>query len=423
MNLVPVYQHQAKDGRYYYDTQKKNAFGWSEGVEIFYAYDAAFEPGTVPIYRHESAGRYYYDTNLKNDFGWSDGVVAFYAFTRPLTGTIPIYEHESGGQYFIDTNFANHFGWGPGVLLCYAYSTRHSWMTLGFDSIKNLTLTDLALPGSHDAGMYTSGYLTVFDKTQDLTIYQQLVEGIRYFDLRPSFTDKQTGNPNDNFFVYHGPWNGPSLLDILNDVVGFMSDHGRELVLLKFSHYRDFTDARYVQLMNLVAIMLGPWLYTQPLNVRLAKVPMQDFIGTQGRVLVLCDGGYPINNPYAGVFVYRDWSSRDPQAGHITVYDEYSNSMNAYAVMADQLNKFAAFDGRCQWSTKVPCDLFLLSWTVTLPTGVWVGAQFINSYIHSKVKGTVNPNSYGKFLNVIYVDFVEYGDPTRLCLELNGLSF
>jgi len=57
-------------------------------------------------------------------------------------------------------------------------------------------LKQLALPASHDSGMYLGGLATL-GKTQDLSIYGQLADGIRYFDLRPNGAAASSTSPTD----------------------------------------------------------------------------------------------------------------------------------------------------------------------------------------------------------------------------------
>ena len=54
---------------------------------------------------------------------------------------------------------------------------RSTWMQDHLNVLGGKTLHQIAVPGSHDAGMYLYG-LAIVGKTQDLTIYSQLVDGV-----------------------------------------------------------------------------------------------------------------------------------------------------------------------------------------------------------------------------------------------------
>jgi hypothetical protein len=79
------------------------------------------------------------------------------------------------------------------------------WMQDHLDVWGKRPLKQWVLPASHDSAMYESGLLKSLAQTQDLTIYQQLARGIRYFDLRPQGSDGQ-------IFMHHGPVLGPTLV-------------------------------------------------------------------------------------------------------------------------------------------------------------------------------------------------------------------
>ena len=101
---------------------------------------------------------------------------------------------------------------------------------LGSRSLKNLTL-----PASHDSAMYLTSFPQSLARTQNLSIYNQLAQGVRYFDLRPRW--KASAN---RIVIFHGPIDGPDLSTVLDDVHRFMNQGHRELVILKFSHYDGF---------------------------------------------------------------------------------------------------------------------------------------------------------------------------------------
>ncbi len=111
-------------------------------------------------------------------------------------------------------------------------------------AIGGRTLRQLTLPASHDAGMYeiVSNDPTGAAQTQDLSLFDQLSHGIRYFDLRPQW-DKNTLS----FNIYHdifgeGDAIGPPLAEVLADVKRFIEAQ-REVVILKFSKYSLFDTA------------------------------------------------------------------------------------------------------------------------------------------------------------------------------------
>jgi hypothetical protein len=152
---------------------------------------------------------------------------------------------------------------------------------------------------------------------------------------------------------------------------------------------------------------LGPWLFTSlPQAKRLTDVPLAEYLKKHGTVLVVCDGHYPIAQPSPGIYVYRDWDSPDPAAGDLRVFDQYSNTMSYATMKSDQFDKFDRYTGCCRDHPDVPCDLFLLSWTMTPPTNVPAFAAEPNQQLTAALDHLHQPNRAGKIINLLYADCV-----------------
>lgn len=283
--------------------------------------------------------------------------------------------------------------------------TDHSnWMYRNLNYIGNKRLKDIVFPGSHDAGMY--GFS--LGQTQYHNMYDQLKDGIRYFDLRP----------NTNMHVYHGPVEGPSVDEILNDVKSYMDLGSRELVILKFSHYGDgFNSSHYSTLVDKIKNKLGGYLFDKPAGKRLAEITMSEYLNDGGKVLIVCDSNYPIYSPETGIYTYRDYDSGSAHLGDFIVYDKYSNSMSYSSMSSDQLNKFSNYNGLTSNGNHV-CDFFLLSWTLTPPTAVALFAPAANRHLPEAMY-SLNPNQHGYIPNILYVDFVEHSHATDMAIIAN----
>jgi hypothetical protein len=292
-------------------------------------------------------------------------------------------------------------------------TNRARWMQDRLGSLGDRPLKNLVLPASHDSAMYKTVFPQSLGQTQDLTIYEQLSNGIRYFDLRPLWDDAQ-------LFIHHGPVKGPKLSEMLDDVRRFASEGHRELVILKFSHYEGFHDEAYVSLAKQIKASLDPWLYKSlPRGKRLADISLSDYVRHSSAILVLSDGGYPLSNPREGIWVYRDWESEHPEQGDLRVYDQYSNTVSFPLMKTDQFDKFNRYDGKCKTHADVPCDLFLLSWTLTPPTDVRSFAAEANRNLASALKDLKIPNRFGCVVNLIYADYVNYAKVADLAIEQN----
>lgn len=287
---------------------------------------------------------------------------------------------------------------------------KSDWMsTLLATVTQPVTLRDMVIPGSHDAAMYLAGPLSKPGRTQDQTLYDQLRGGVRYFDLRPCWsTVYQT------YLICHGPTLGPAVADVVSDIARFMAEGHRELVILKFSHFQGIDDAAgYEALLTIIRQALQTWMLTKPLAKRPAEVDVKSLLG---KVLVVVDNGLAVANPAPDIFLYRDWQSDTAAQGDFTVFDQYSNTTDFDFMKTDQLNKFEKFDGVCQ-DKRTPCDLFLLSWTLTPVTSVWSYAQVANAKLGESV-GSIGRNPYGKIPNILYVDYYEYASVTEIAIHL-----
>jgi hypothetical protein len=290
---------------------------------------------------------------------------------------------------------------------------RASWMQDRVARLGNRRLAELVLPASHDAGMYTGGLSTVA-QTQDLPIGGQLRAGIRYFDLRLKWTGSK-------FVIAHAFIPGPDLTEVLDDITAFALESIQELVILKFSHFDNIDEKIYPKLVHEIQTRLGPWLVTStPDGKRLADVTLEEFVQRGPALLVVVDGSYAVNYPVPGFWVYRDWESGSPERGDLRVYDIYSNVIVFDEMKKDQFAKFAAYDGRMKQNPKLPCDLFLLSWTLTPVTAVWLVSAEANRRLGENMVAATIPNAFGQIINLLYVDYVEYARVTDVALFLNG---
>lgn len=338
---------------------------------------------------------------------WEDGSTQFDDGAKPsvaCAGNMAVQTHESEGLRTL---------WASNCLIM----DRARWMTDRLQALGSKTLKTLVLPASHDSGMYEGGFQIV-GKTQDLSIYAQLDYGIRYFDLRPKWN-------GSSFNIHHGSIPGPALTDVLNQVARFMQGGGKELVVLKISHYDSFGRGTtvYDKMTAQIKAALGTWLVTkqQLAGKRLAEAPFSQLVQNGGRVVVVCDGSEPVNSPVDGIWVYRDWDSNNPAQGDLRVFDVYSNTMSYDTMQADQFDKFRTYTGMCKYSN-VPCDMFLLSWTRTPPTDVWNFSTEANRKLASALKELSVPNGFGQIVNLLYVDYVEYARVTDVAVTQNGLK-
>lgn len=302
-----------------------------------------------------------------------------------------------------------------------------NWMGDLLQKHPHLSLNQLTMPGSHDAGLYEVTYsfdITTQNHpewvlTQRSRIADQLVAGARYFDLRIRNDDRGTlhgilraAHWSDAGKTYGAL--GAPLNDVLNDVVSFLQTKGKkEVVVLKFSHGSD-SDLCGKVVKRVKDIVGGAGLLYNPKGVALNLATARLLGTTQesemaGKVVAVFGGdGVGYNSywkPIEGVFPYFDMplqnasgsSVRTPMS-RLYVYDHYANDGTYEAMVADQLNKLSAYGGR---NKKY---LFLLSWTLTgggAVSDIEVLAGMANPWLPKMLAGSA-PKP-----NIVFIDFVD----------------
>lgn len=291
---------------------------------------------------------------------------------------------------------------------------RSNWMGDRLNTtLKDKTLRQIVLPGSHDAGMY-KGNADFLGLAQNQDFYNQLGGGQRYFDLRP----------DAGLNVYHGPVKGPSVQVILNDVKRYMDEGHREVVILKFSHF-DFEPSitagtPYAKLAEMVSTTLSKYLYDNTTGKRLADIPLSTLIPAgHGIVIPVMDlPGSFATAGHAGLYTYRDWDSEVKTGTEFTVYDQYSNTSVLSWMQNDQLQKLRTFNGKMK-TLPGPCDLFLLSWTITPVLAIRASAAEANATLAPEMSH-VRRNGYGFIPNILYVDFYSWADAADVAIAANA---
>ncbi|XP_014236441.1 PI-PLC X domain-containing protein 3-like isoform X1 [Trichogramma pretiosum] len=146
------------------------------------------------------------------------------------------------------------------------------WMSLLPESIRELPIIQLAIPGSHNSMTYT------IDKNNDLgpdnpglvntvnllfpnltktiafnwainqkvDVTQQLDGGVRFLDLRLA-----TKKMDNKFYFVHGLYGG-EIGPPLRQVADWLTKHPEEVVIMDFQHFYNFTEQHHRDLMYLI---------------------------------------------------------------------------------------------------------------------------------------------------------------------------
>ena len=98
----------------------------------------------------------------------------------------------------------------------------------------------------------------------------------------------------------------------------------------------------------------------------------------------------------------------------------YRHTVSFEEMQEDQFRHFERYTGKMAHDRNLPCDLFLLSWTLTPVTGVWFAAQAANRRLGEFIIKMRPRNRYGQMVNLLFVDYVEYARVTDVALFRNG---
>lgn len=93
-------------------------------------------------------------------------------------------------------------------------------------------VASLSIPGAHDAATYTinTAFVDVFARTQAMTISDQLLYGVRAFDLRPALV-------NDKLEIYHDKYDtNVSFADAIDAILGFIDRYPTEFAIVLIRH-------------------------------------------------------------------------------------------------------------------------------------------------------------------------------------------
>lgn len=196
-----------------------------------------------------------------------------------------------------------------------------TWMTDLGDCLANRSLSELCLPGSHHAGMYNLGHRTLFasdagSRTQYDTIADQLRSGARVFDLRPALWTDHTWHCGHFGADPRLGWQGATgepLTDALDSIAAFAAAFPRELVILRFSGYRNcvawagFGPTEKAQLAELVLRHLGERLIRAGVGeAGLADRPIHRLMASNRSLLVLFDDFDGFTAPESGLLSSDD---------------------------------------------------------------------------------------------------------------------
>jgi hypothetical protein len=300
------------------------------------------------------------------------------------------------------------------------------WMHNVLLAHPDIALSDIAVPGSHDAGTYilqecTTGANTCNTQTQFKNTSEQLIAGLRIFDIRPSFF-------NNKFYTQHATdcdglgCKGDQLSNIFSQINSFLDDHN-ELVILEFSHFchSSFSDPAFMSLLN----TFGNKIYketaadTVPFIHRMLKniIPPGS---KSGKVMLIYEGAADNpENKANGIFS----STVIPTEGGWTNSHDLSDLLEKqrlnYSNYSNNGSSIFQFSWQITQSDAMAVQCAIYPDTVSIGKLATVANNQLNPFVDTLIaNGQVRK---GRIPNVIFVDFADEFI-TRLCIRLNKLN-
>ena len=176
----------------------------------------------------------------------------------------------------------------------------YAWMSRLLQEFpdEDIKLSDICLPGSHDAGMYILRSCKLGNacntQTQELNMKRQLEAGYRIFDLRPVFAGQKV-------FAYHynecgGVGCRGDLMENIFNYTNEFLDKNKEVVILLFDHFCQIgpDDDTFLNLLNST---LGDKIYKETdYEEYYYDWTLRKILGDNpktGKVILMYQGNYP----------------------------------------------------------------------------------------------------------------------------------
>lgn len=309
-------------------------------------------------------------------------------------------------------------------------SESADWMSILLEKnpSTNISLRDICIPGSHDAGMFlvqdcSVGANSCNTQTQYLDFKNQLEGGIRIFDVRPIFF-------KNRYYTQHATdcdglgCKGDRMENIIAQTKTFLDNHA-EVVIFQMGHFckMNGNDEAFIDFLE---TQLGDRIYrdSDP-SVPLIEKSLRDILPTDlktGKIILMFENGFA-NTPENRAAGYFSLDVMPSEGG-------WSNKNNFAELKADQLARYNAFNpasGR----------LFSFSWQMTQDAAQAVNCALRpNGYSIQKMAKETNDNlpivvdsliangslSSTKFPNIIWTDDSD-ASITKVCVKISELAF
>ncbi|XP_055935064.1 PI-PLC X domain-containing protein 1-like [Argiope bruennichi] len=201
--------------------------------------------------------------------------------------------------------------------------TQPKWMSESAYHLAGLQLSEIMIPGSHDSGSFFYRQerepFSKYKYAQEVSIFNQLVYGLRYFDLR-------VGHYGDKFYINHNFLRTEhTVKSILHEVHKFLSLSPKEIIILDFHNFPHgfHNDKIHQKLQKLIVSVLGSHLI--PFTDEFENATIGDLWEHKKNILLSYDSDTR-NSFFPGVFwpsIPRAWGNKQTAEGLKEYFREF----------------------------------------------------------------------------------------------------
>ncbi|XP_044581334.1 PI-PLC X domain-containing protein 1-like [Cotesia glomerata] len=184
-------------------------------------------------------------------------------------------------------------------------STHPDWMNKHQDILMNMTLRELFIPGTHSSGSYSEELpptiIQRYTITQEKSILDQLISGIRYLDLRPCIID-------DEYWNCHGEYGIQPFGKIIDDILEFIINTN-EIIIVGFKEFpRGFyTNKNYDDFLIYITKNLGSHhIFPYPIS---KNITLGDVWQEGKRIIISYLGEYNGERDLLWTKVHHQWGN------------------------------------------------------------------------------------------------------------------
>lgn len=296
---------------------------------------------------------------------------------------------------------------------------RNKWMEELGPQLAKKTLRQLVIPGAHDAGTspiteksewspdigalsplrkLPKYRVAEWSRAQGWTVYQQLMYGIRYLDLRVAKDDVK-----GRFYFTHTLL-GDFVEERIYNIRSFLSVHTKEIVILDFQHLINMNPGDHQRLARMLSLAFGNKLLAPPSTGH--PLPTMETLWNEGKQVIA---------------LYND----DPQSAPAFKTNPFlwqRDRIRSFWCDSHTVNDLRPCLQREVDNPPPPNKLFVLQgvlsprWTSLFKGSLQTFAASSNGVIISWFVGPWVQRG----LNILMVDWMQFGDVVGRAIQLNS---